>query len=122
MKINMELARSRGLDAAAIKRINEIYKKLESIFEAQRKILNGKIEVAETVLEQWDSEVRVLEFELQEAWGFERNEKWHHYWFKQPLCTCPKVDNYERLGTGMFIVSNSCPLHKRFVKEQRREK
>lgn len=56
-------------------------------------------------------ELENLEYKLQENWNFPKDKQWHSYWWKLPQCTCPKLDNRERLGTGYQIVTLSCPYH-----------
>ena len=52
-----------------------------------------------------------LEFLQQEAWNFEQDKK-HHRWFDLPGCTCPKLDNGDRVGvTDERIISTDCPAH-----------
>lgn len=53
----------------------------------------------------------MTEYRLQALWNFTADSNFHSYWFKMPHCTCPYMDNQERIGTGMFIISGDCPLH-----------
>lgn len=50
------------------------------------------------------------EFVLQGLWGFERNSNFHSHWIRISGCTCPTMDNVERLGFGR-IISGGCPWH-----------
>lgn len=50
------------------------------------------------------------QFDLQDAWGFPRDEKYHRFW-DRPLCKCPKMDNDDRWPTGNYIISDDCPLN-----------
>lgn len=51
-----------------------------------------------------------LESEQQELWNFPRDVNFH-YFFEFPGCTCPKMDNRERLGTPYRIIAQDCPIH-----------
>lgn len=53
-----------------------------------------------------------LEFDMQEAWGFDKNSKKHTWWLKPKSCTCPKLDNVDPayFGNGKIIVED-CPIH-----------
>ena len=55
--------------------------------------------------------VKQLEFDLQEAWGFDKNEDWHSWWFQVPHCTCPNLDNFDLIGTRLRIINDGCPVH-----------
>lgn len=48
---------------------------------------------------------------LQTLWEIPVNTKWHSYWLKNERCTCPRLDNYERMGVGDFIYDITCPVH-----------
>jgi hypothetical protein len=51
-----------------------------------------------------------LEFEQQRLWNFALDDRFHHF-FELPGCTCPKLDNLERLGTSYSIRALDCPIH-----------
>lgn len=51
------------------------------------------------------------EFALQTLWELPVNTKWHSYWLKNERCTCPRLDNYEQMGSGDFIYDMTCPIH-----------
>jgi hypothetical protein len=50
------------------------------------------------------------EFKLQELWGFDRNANFHRFW-EFPHCTCPNMDNNDRLGSSYHVIDMSCPVH-----------
>ena len=62
------------------------------------------------VLSTLDVLYSTLELELQEAWGFPMDAKFHKFW-NRPKCRCPKMDNNERYPHGRYIVNGDCPLH-----------
>ena len=51
-----------------------------------------------------------LETEQQLLWNFEPDPNFHRF-FDFPGCTCPKLDNAERLGTPYLIINATCPIH-----------
>lgn len=54
--------------------------------------------------------IEQIEYELQELWGFAKDKNFHR-WFDVPKCTCPKLDNEERIGTSYRIIAVHCPVH-----------
>jgi len=65
----------------------------------------------ETDLKELYKAVTAVEFALQDFWGFERNINFHHYSFRMKGCTCPQMDNEERIGTGQMIHNGDCIYH-----------
>lgn len=51
-----------------------------------------------------------LESQQQELWNFGANPDFQRF-FDLPGCTCPKMDNAERLGTPYKIYDPGCPIH-----------
>lgn len=51
------------------------------------------------------------EFALQTLWEVPVDKKWHSYWLKNERCTCPRLDNYEEMGSSAFIYDMTCPIH-----------
>jgi hypothetical protein len=62
------------------------------------------------VLQTHDRRLTELEYQIQEAFGFERNINFHRFW-ERPKCTCPQLDNQDYWGTKYAIRSGDCPLH-----------
>lgn len=54
--------------------------------------------------------VRDIEFTMQGLWGFSRDAEFHTHWLDLKGCTCPKLDNLERIPCGR-ITNTSCPWH-----------
>lgn len=52
-----------------------------------------------------------LEYVLQFLWGFELTDKMHRYDYRIKGCTCPKMDNDDRVGTDQRVVRGGCPIH-----------
>jgi len=62
------------------------------------------------VLTSYAERITEIEFKLQDAWGFPRNNYYHRFW-DLPGCKCPKMDNDDRWPTGMYVYSGDCPIH-----------
>jgi len=54
--------------------------------------------------------IRQIDFLLQDAWGFSRDERYHQFW-ELPGCLCPKIDNEDRWPTGYYVINQECPIH-----------
>lgn len=52
-----------------------------------------------------------IEYDLQEAWGFKKDIKWHRFW-ELPKCACAKMDNSDAYPTGYYTFSGACPIHR----------
>lgn len=51
-----------------------------------------------------------LETEQQRLWNFPLDTSYHRF-FDFPGCSCPKLDNAERLGSGFVIRATDCEIH-----------
>lgn len=59
------------------------------------------------------------EYDLQEAWGFEQDNRYHSYWYQVPHCTCSI-----RKNRGVFnirLIEPDCPVHKNHFSAHRGE-
>jgi hypothetical protein len=86
--------------------------KLEGV-HAKRIDLFNRIEKETDIvkLHEMAKEIDEIDFELQDGWGFDRDKRYHTWWYRLPKCTCPKMDNKDRLGTDYCIINRDCPLH-----------
>jgi hypothetical protein len=57
-----------------------------------------------------DAYYTLIEFELQEAWGFPLDKKFHMFW-RRVKCECAKLDNQDAYPFGYYSISGGCPLH-----------
>ena len=73
--------------------------------KAHRSTVGFKLAIKELL-----EELQAAENNLQAAWGLKTDVKYHTYWMCPKACTCPKMDNMDRLGFGR-IISADCPLH-----------
>jgi len=107
--LNPNLIKKQGVDKEGVKLIKTIHVMLLTIFdEIEKEDDPDKLHVFADVINE-------LDFKLQEAWGFERDANYHTWWYRAPKCTCPTMDNQERVGTPYSIVSEDCPLHGKIV-------
>jgi len=103
--------RAKVLDVRArIFRVLDYMEKVtESYKEAKKKHKKGVKEYKQT-LKDLAASLEEAENDLQRAWGLEADPNWHTYWLAPSACTCPRLDNYDRLGFGR-IFSADCPIH-----------
>ena len=81
---------------------HSIEKDMESL-DPQHK--GNKVELKK-LLKVWTEN----EFNLQEAWKFDKNADYHKWWHL-PHCTCPKMDNDDNYPTGLYYMMGDCPYH-----------
>ena len=104
-KLNKQLLKRQNITdttelEALYKELNELFKKAEQT-------------MCSCTLKKLAKELTDLEFKLQKAWNFSQDQKFHSYWFLIPHCTCPKLDNQERIGLNQRIISEDCIVHGR---------
>jgi len=99
---------------------NNVWKNLHDIIDIRIKLidifhiaenLNIHGQLTRSNCKDIIDKITELEYSLQVAWGFEKNEKYHTYqWSGLSGCTCPVMDNRDRIGARYWI-SESCPYH-----------
>ena len=109
LKLNSALVEQRKLSTANVIEILDLHAERLSLLEDMASCDPTK-SAEKLVLRRLAEEHREIQFKLQEAWGFEKNQLYHD-WFEVPYCTCPKEDNRERKGTAYQIVNLDCPIH-----------
>lgn len=103
--LNTKLLQKNNVTQEQQDRLQALYKELFDL------LLASKLDKTPEEYEARVKELENLEYELQENWNFTKDKLWHSYWYQLPQCTCPKMDNRERVGTGYAIVTLSCPYH-----------
>ena len=100
LAVNHEFAVKQGLTQAEIDALEPKY---QALFD----VLNNPEEYPDPV-----ASVEALEFDLQEAWHFPRDKRFHKYQLYIKGCTCPIMDNVELIGytEDRYSVSD-CPWH-----------
>ena len=117
LNINTNLLIKKDISKKNIKRIIKLHKKLNKIFDKEYGILqdykaeNISRKKFDKKVSKIDKKIKKIEFKLQKAWGFPKNESYHQYWYRQPACSCPKLDNDELLGKNFKIINSDCLVH-----------
>lgn len=109
VKLNSALVEQQKLSTASVIEILDLHVERLILLEDMASCDPTKT-VEKLVLRRLAEEHREIQFRLQEAWGFEKNQLFHD-WFEVPYCTCPKEDNRERKGTAYQIINLDCPIH-----------
>lgn len=66
-------------------------------------------------VEQYNNVWSGIQFQLQKAWGFTEDAKFHRFW-DIPGCRCAKLDNNDSYPTGYYSISGGCNIHGRNLK------
>ena len=107
MTVNFYLAKKQNLSDERVKMIESVHEVRNDVFALMKKLDPEK---DKNTLNKLDKMCNKIEFHLQNLWGFEKNGYYHRFW-DRPHCTCPKMDNNERVGTKWTIIAENCPLH-----------
>lgn len=103
--LNGKLIEQQKIDVDACHKIADLHRKkmtyldIMATYECSDKL----------ILHDLYDQVRNIEFLLQDAWGFPRNENWHRHW-EVPHCTCPRMDNMDAYPHRGYI-SGNCVVH-----------
>lgn len=108
--INEDLLKRQKVSDDNIQKILKHYYQIDMLFE-ECETMDVYIPDDVEYLKNRAKELEQIEFSLQEAWNFTQDRDFHSYWWRIPHCTCPEMDNRERVGTGMFIIDGDCPIH-----------
>lgn len=103
-KLNADLVKSKKLNDSQVQVLKDLHVERLSIEEQMSATEDSK--TLKELFSFWTQNQR----ELQAAWRFEPNNSFHRFW-EVPKCSCPSIDNLERLGTSFKIVNNSCLVH-----------
>ena len=107
MSANESLVKSQGVPDEDVIKIDALHE-VQNVIN-QLMILDNKSNPE--LLPLYSEIHKNIEFTLQELWKFGANANFHRFW-EQPQCTCPRMDNEERLGHDYgFIISSICPVH-----------
>lgn len=100
MPINHALADEMGLSQIVREGIEKEHEELDYI-------LNNPHEFNDPV-----AKVEFTEYFLQQLWGFKQDRDFHTHWWRIKGCTCPSLDNLDRVGTGQRVINATCHWHK----------
>ena len=105
MFINPAFCIKQNITDKDLRKIKQIHIKRLKLFD--------KIEAENdvVVLHELANKVTDIDFELQDAWGFERDINYHTLWYRTPKCSCAKMDNDDFIGTKYNSINDACPLH-----------
>ena len=101
--ISHRLVIQKGLTQEQVDVIKQLHVEKLDIFE----LMKSCTDIAQ--LRNYAELVTAVEFDLQDAWGFERNLAYHRFW-ELPKCACPKLDNYDA-SPHMSYMSGDCLIH-----------
>ena len=113
--INLELAKTRDINNTDIMQIQLLHAERTTIIKSMRGIeplADGKLvyTVREAAYLHYCGDLmQILESELQRLWKFEQDLSYTKFWLL-PHCTCPVLDNEDRMGYGA-IIDGGCPVH-----------
>ena len=97
--LNKRLLEQQGIGVEGEERILELHRQLDDVLKYPESYENPV------------DKIEQLEYDLQEAWGFEKDRDMHSYWHRIKFCNCGSCDNLERRGTPYRVISGSCPWH-----------
>ena len=103
MPVNEQLAQKMNIDKDTQFAIEILQERLWLYCKRPELFFSSPLETAK-IIESY-------EFVLQTLWGFEPNCNYHSYWFNIRNCTCPELDNDDRIGISEKIISGDCIFH-----------
>lgn len=105
--LNNNLIRDLKISDKNIERLVDLHLEKHNLFKKMRKAATNE---DLQKLSELAAEVTVIEFLLQDTWGFPRELKYHKFW-ELPGCNCPVFDNSEVWPAEVYWRSSSCPIH-----------
>lgn len=102
--LNPNLVKKQNLSDEQITKITELHTEKRHLMDLMTKVDTVSL------LKYYANQIENIEFSLQELWGFPKDRNYHRFW-DVPKCTCPKMDNLERIGTEYKIYNSNCPIH-----------
>ena len=109
--INKELAEDRGLSAPTVAMIEGLHEYRKHIFLVSEEC--GTDSLQRELYKEWYS----VEQELQDLWGFDRDDNKIKFW-NFPACSCPQMDNNDAYPYGYYVYSGDCVIHSEKVREK----
>ncbi len=108
--LNRNLLREKNIRPSQLEELKRLHRTAISIVTAMSSIKEPNSERGRFHLHNFFTEWTAVQFDLQEAWGFDRNQDYHASYYL-PHCICPKLDNEDRYGTPYRVVRPECPIH-----------
>jgi len=85
--------------------------------ELIKKLMEAKLKIYKLIetlpledLSDFDVILTNLEYKIQEAYHFEKDQNYHRFW-EAPKCKCPKIDNSDSWPSGLYTFNLNCPIH-----------
>lgn len=107
--LNETLAEKQEITEEQRENLDKLYDELKDLLK-KSKTLNESNQLTKDAAQKLVSDVRDIEFKLQENWNFPKDPLCHTWWNRLSGCTCPELDNSERFGLPKIHMS-SCPYH-----------
>ncbi|MFY0656265.1 MAG: hypothetical protein JXR12_05885 [Neptunomonas phycophila] len=106
--LNQRLVDQQNLSQQDVDALNDLHSMRENLFD-NLKTLNVNEIIARA--DEINNLIEEIEFLMQDYWKFGRDAKRHTWWYRNDICTCPKMDNDDALGANLRYHNASCPLH-----------
>ena len=104
--LNSNLIKSQNIDDERLEQLKKMHIAKYLFFEFVKRIPNEQTKLIKECAKVWEQ----MEFDLQKLWGFEEDNKFHRFW-DFPKCSCPVMDNEDRIGVSERVYLSSCLVH-----------
>jgi hypothetical protein len=88
--------------------LKSLHAELYNLFES----IKDKDELTKEEALAYIGDIEDIEFEMQKNWNFDHDRNMHSNWYRDPNCSCAKLDNQDYLGTELRSYSGGCKIHK----------
>lgn len=102
--LNGRLAEKQNLSAEDIEMLKDTHVMRALIFRAMERSDDT------ATLKDFAALFERLEYLQQELWKFGKDKNFHR-WFEVPKCSCPQLDNLDRIGHEDNVINLSCIIH-----------
>lgn len=102
--LNASLILRQGLGAPEVRILKSLHAEKLKFFDLMRATDDP------VLLKQYAKAIESIEFQMQEAWHFEKDAS-KHGWNKVPKCICAVSDNAWYSELQMRCIDNNCPVH-----------
>lgn len=106
--INPYLIDKQGICQDSVNALESLHQIRENIFDNLENMSTDDIVLHR---EEMVHLIESMEYKMQELWQFDQTDSMHTWWYRNPACTCPNMDNDGALGTPIRYTNKSCPLH-----------
>jgi hypothetical protein len=106
--LNPALVQQQALTVEQVWDIINLHTQMEALINRCRR-LEGQGTILVGDMSDFGKEIETLEFEIQSAWGFEKNPAMHTHWRRIPQCSCDCA-LHSPLHAAR-IPNENCPVH-----------